>query len=173
MAIKNATHPSAQNSVLARSVIISCCMLTAIFIASLFLQDNFEQFFGTYADEAVTGLMLVALWLVVSSTVRSVNSLAKNISVVKLVLGGVLTGLFSSILTIAFLVLFPNVAKSQKMVEVTGASAGIIILMTVLSFLIALISIINLRVRNRQLGNLLEILLIGGAILLFVYFANR
>lgn len=173
MANKNAATASSENSILARTVIISCLILTAIFISVLFLQDNFEGYFGKYADEVVTGLMLVALWLVVSSTIRSVNNLAKNIPTWKLLSGGVLTALISSVLTVAFLLLFPNVARSQNMQEVTGASGGIIALMTIISFIISLISIVNIRVKNRRLGNLLEFLIIGGSILVFVYFASK
>ncbi len=173
MAIKKATTSSAQNSVLSRSVIISCMMLTAIFIASLFLQDSFESYLGKYADEAVVGLMLIALWLVVSSAVRSVNSLTKGIPFPKLVLGGALIGMVSSILTVAFLIVFPNVAKSKRMEELIGASAGVILMMTALSFFIALISVINLRVKNKQLGNLLEILLIGGSIALLIFLSKK
>jgi hypothetical protein len=173
MANNNTTGTSAENSVLTRSVIISCLVLTALFIAALFLQDNFESFFGKYADEAVMGLMLISLWLVVSSTVRSVNSLAKGIAGWKLMLAGVLTGAVSSVLTVTFLALFPNAAKSQNMHEVMGASAGIVGVMAIVSFLISLISLINIRVKNRSLGNLLEFLVIGGSIVLFVYLVNR
>lgn len=169
----SASNPSAQNSVVARTIIISSLVLTGLSIALLFLQDNFAGFFGKYADEAVTGLLLLALWLVVSSTVRSINNLAKGAPSWKLLAGGVLTAFFSSLFTVAFLFLFPNVAKSQNTQEVTGASGALILVMSALAFVISLISLINLRVKNRSLGNLLEFLVIGGSILLLVYFANR
>lgn len=173
MAIKKATQPSAQNSVLARSVIISCFMLTAILLSCLFLQDNFEKYLGKYADETVTGLMLVALWLVVSSMVRSVNGLTKSLPAWKLILGGVLTGLFSSILTLAFLIVFPQVAVSQNMGEVVNVSAGMIGFMTALSFIVSLISVINLRIPNRSVSSALEVLLIAGCIFFVIYLINR
>lgn len=164
---------STENSVLTRSVIIAGILLAAIFIAVLFLQDNLTGFFGQYADEAVVGLMLLGLWLVASSTVRSINNLAKNAPSWKLILGGTLTAFFAALLTVAFLILFPNVAKSQDMQEVTGATGRLIVPITAIGFVVSLISVINLRVKNRSLGNLLEFFVIGGSILLIVYVATK
>ncbi|MBI5916423.1 MAG: hypothetical protein HY842_13685 [Bacteroidetes bacterium] len=167
------TSTSSVNSVLIRAVIMAFFLLAGIFIGLLFFEDNLSKIFGNYSDEAIIGGMLLAIWLVVSSTLRSVNNLAKAIPAWKLVLGGTLTGFIGSVLTVAFLLLFPNVAKSQNMTEVTGATGGLILMMTAVAFVISLISIINIRVKNRQLGNLLEILIIGGCIAGFVYFATR
>ncbi|MBK9015002.1 MAG: hypothetical protein IPM82_13525 [Saprospiraceae bacterium] len=173
MATEKAPVSSVENSVLARSVIIACVILTAIFIALLFFQNNLARFFGQYADEATIGLMLMALWLVVSSTIRSLNNLVKGMETWKLLLGGLLIGLLSSLLTTAYLIVFPDVAKSQNTSEVTGATGGLILVISAIAFIISMISVINMRVRSRTLGNILELLIIGGAIAGLVWFATK
>jgi hypothetical protein len=117
--------------------------------------------------------MLLGLWLVVSSTVRSVNSLAKTIATWKLLLGGLLVGAVSAVLTTAFMLVFPKVAKSQNMAEVTGATGGLILLMAALAFIISLIVVINLRVKSRAFGNFLELLIIGCIIASMVWWATK
>ncbi|MBI1227371.1 MAG: hypothetical protein GC192_19220 [Bacteroidetes bacterium] len=173
MAAEKAPISNVENSVLARTIIISSIALSAIFIALLFFQDNLSKVFGQYGDEATIGLMLLGLWLVVSSTVRSVNNLAKGIQAWKLLLGGLLVGLVSAVVTTAFLIMFPKIAKSQNMAEVTGATGAMILVIAGLAFIIAMISIINVRVKNRQFGNLLEMLIIGGVIAGLIWWATK
>ena len=173
MAVEKAPVSDVENSVLARTAIIASLALTGVFIALLFFQDNLAGLFGQYADEATIGLMLLGLWLVVSSTVRSVNNLAKNIQTWKLLFAGVLVGVVSSVLTTAFLIMFPIVAKSQNMADVTGATGAMILVISCISFIISLISVINARVKSRQFGNLLEILIIGGVIAGLVWWATK
>jgi hypothetical protein len=164
---------SSKNSVVARTVILSAVILTGLYIIAFFLEDNLAKWFGKYAVEVVTGLMLLALWLVVSSAIRSINSLAKGIETWKLLAAGLMTAFVSAILYAAFLLIFPRVSKSPNAIELAGASGGMILLLTGIGFIVSLIALINTRVRNRSLGNLLELLVIGGAIFGFIYFVNK
>ncbi|MCU0346047.1 MAG: hypothetical protein MUC59_03830 [Saprospiraceae bacterium] len=173
MAEDKAPISDVENSVLIRSVGIASFVLAGIFIALLFFQDNLAKVFGSYADEATIGLMLVGLWLVVSSSIRTAVNHAKGVETWKLVLGGILTGLIGSVLTTAFLIMFPNVAKSQNMAAVTGATGGLIFATSLIAFLITLFVVINIRVKSRALGNLLEFLLIGATIAGLVWYATK
>lgn len=173
MANEKAPLSNVENSVLTRTVIIACVILSAIFILLLFIQDNLAKVFGRYADEATIGLMLLGLWLVVSSSIRSMNNLAKTVETWKLLLGGMLIGLISAVLTTAFLILFPGIAKSQNMQEVTGATGAMILVMAGIAFVVSLISVVNLRVRSRSLGNLLEILIVGAVIAGLIWWGSR
>jgi uncharacterized protein with PQ loop repeat len=101
------------------------------------------------------------------------NNLVKGIVTWKLLLGGLLIGLVSSVLTTAYLIVFPSVAKSQNTAEVTGASGGLVMVISAIAFVISAISVINVRVKNRTLGNVLELLIIGGAIAGLVWFATK
>ena len=173
MANEKAPLSNVENSVLTRTVIIACVILSAIFILLLFIQDNLAKVFGHYGDEATIGLMLLGLWLVVSSSIRSMNNLAKTVETWKLLLGGMLIGLISAVLTTAFLILFPGIAKSQNMQEVTGATGAMILVMAGIAFVVSLISVVNLRVRSRSLGNLLEILIVGAVIAGLIWWGSR
>ncbi len=164
---------SSENSVIARSVIMASMMLGGLFIAVMFFQNGFSKVFGKYADEAVIGLMLLVLWLVVSSAVRTINRLASRAAAWKLVLSGLLVGAVGTVIMSAFMIVFPEVAKSENMGEVAGATGTMILLNLGLAFVISLIAVINLRVASKMLGNALEILIIGAVILGFVYFATR
>ena len=167
------SNSSTENSVIARAVIMASMLLGGLFIAVMFFQGGFSKILGKYSDEAVTGLMLLAMWLVVSSTVRTINRLAKRAAAWKLLLSGVLIALVATVLMSAFIIVFPDVAKSENMDEVAGATGTMILLNLALAFVISLIAVINLRVANKMLGNVLEFLIIGGGILAFVYFASR
>ncbi len=173
MAEDKAPISDVEHSVLIRSVGIASFVLAGIFIALLFFQDNLAKIFGNYADEATIGLMLVGLWLVVSSTIRTVVSHAKGLQTWKLILGGLLTGLIGSVLTTAFLLVFPKVAKSQNMAEVTGATGGLIMATSLVAFIISLFVVVNIRVKSRALGNLLEFLIIGATIAGLVWYATK
>jgi hypothetical protein len=173
MTTEKAPISDVEHSVLIRSVGIASFLLAGIFIALLFFQDNLAKVFGRYADEATIGLMLVGLWLVVTSTIRTAVNHAKGLETWKLILAGLLTGLIASLLTTAFLVMFPKVAKSQNMAEVTGATGGLILATTLIAFIITLFVVVNIRVKSRALGNLLELLIIGATIAGLVWFATK
>lgn len=167
------SNSSSENSVAARAVILAFMLLGGLFVAVMFLESHLSKLLGKFADEAVTGLMLLCLWLVVGSTIRAINRLAKGVQSWKLLLSGVLTAMIASLLTTAFLAVFPEVAKSENMHEVAGATGGLILLMTSLAFIVSLLVVINLRMKNKALGKVLELLLVVGCILAFVYFASR
>lgn len=168
-----ASASSAQNSIIARSVILGSMLLGGLFIALMFFQAGFSKVFGKYADEAVIGLMLLALWLVVGSTIRTIHKLAKKAHTLKLLLSGVLIAVIASILVSAFMIVFPEVAKSENMGEVAGATGTMILLNAALAFVISLIAVINLRVANKTTGKFFEILVIAGVIIVFIYLASR
>ncbi|MCC6723109.1 MAG: hypothetical protein IT258_01270 [Saprospiraceae bacterium] len=173
MSTDKAPITDVENSVLIRSVGIAGFLLAGIFIALMFFQDNLAKVFGGYADEATIGLMLIGLWMVVSSTIRTAVNHAKGVETWKLILGGMATGLIGALLTTAFLLLFPKVAKSQNMAEVTGATGGLILATTLIAFIISLFVVVNIRVKSRAMGNLLEFLIIGATIAGLVWYATK
>lgn len=167
------TKEQNQNSVLLRTVVISAFVLAGLFTLVYFLEDNFSSIFGRLADEISIAIMLFSLWLVVSSAVRSANNLEKRVASWKLMLVGMATAAFGSGLFVTFLYVLPQVSKSANTFEVGGASGELAMVMTGIAFIISLLTIINTRVGNKFMGNILEILVIGGVIAGFIYFASR
>jgi hypothetical protein len=162
-----------ENSTLIRTVLISSIILAGLFTLAYFLEDNIGKIFGRFSDEAAIGIMLFSLWLVVSSTVRSLNRLEKRMSSIKLLVGGVATAAFGTGLFIAFLYFFPNVNKAENVWEVGGASGEMALVMAGLAFFISVLTVVNTRIGSKLLVNLIEVLLVGGAIAGFIWYVTK
>lgn len=162
-----------QNSVIFRTVVISAIILAGLFTVAYFLEDNIAKIFKQYSDEVSIGIMLFSLWLVVSSTVRSINRLEKRVASWKLLVAGVATAAFGSGLFVTFLYLFPKVSKSTNTFEVGGASGELAMVMSGLAFIISLLTIVNTRVGSKMLANILEFVIIGGVIAGLIWFISR
>ncbi|MFQ5446636.1 MAG: hypothetical protein ACE5FF_06860 [Saprospiraceae bacterium] len=171
MAGKRRTN--AENSVVTRTVIVAGFLLTGLFILLFFMEGHLAKIFHNYAGQVTTGLMLLSLWLVVGSSIRTVYNLKKRTPGWKLMLTGILTAAVSGCLYAAFLIVYPQVTKSPKVVEVAGASGLMLLLLTSIAFVVSLIALIHLRVKNKTASNVLEFIIMVGSILLFVYFINR
>ena len=175
---RSSTHtpkpdPEVENSVLARAVILAALLLGGLFVGLLFLENNLSKIFGKYASEAVTGLMLLSLWLVTVSALRAVHRLAKDVPNWKLLLSGTLTGLIGTVLTVAFLTAFPDISKSDNMQQVAGAAGALILLMTAMAFISSVLALIRLRMKNKPLGKVLELLIVVACFLGFLYLVLR
>ncbi len=171
MAGKRRTN--AENSMVTRTIIVSSFLLTGLFIFLFFMESYLAKIFHQYAGEVTTGLMLLSLWLVVGSAIRTVYNLKKSTPGWKLLLTGILTAATSGLLYAAFLIIYPQVAKSPRAIEVTGASGLLLLLLTSIALVVSLIAIIHIRVKNKTLSKVLEFIIMVGSILLFVYFINR
>ncbi len=162
----------AENSIIARTVVLSGLLLTGLFIAFTFLEKPLKKLAGNYADEVVVGLMLLSLWLVVSSAVRSMYSLRKKMPLLKLVLGGVLVALLGTVLYAGFLIFYPMVAARGEASNMMGATLVLTGLFTGAGFVISIIALIQLKVRNKTLAALIEFALLLLGLLLFIYLAG-
>ncbi len=159
----------AENSLIARTVLLSGLLLTGLFIGLTFLEQSLKKFAGNYADEVIVGMMLLSLWVVVSASVRSVYSLRKQMPLLKLVLVGVLIALVGTVLYTGFLIFYPMVASSGEAASMVGATLVLTGLFTGAGFVLSIISLINLRVRNKTLAGIIEFALLLLGALLFVY----
>lgn len=157
--------------VLARSIIIASTLILVIFIGIFFANDLLAKNFSKQADNIQTGLMLFTIWLVVSSTLRSINKLRRNISAGKLIFAGTSLVAIGTIIYSGFLVLYPKLTKSGAGVEVATASMYLIAFFTAIAFVISLITTINLKVKSVFWGNVLEAIIIIGGIALFLLLA--
>lgn len=162
----------AENSIIARTVVLSSLLLTGLFVAFTFLEKPMKKLAGNYADEVVVGLMLLSLWLVVSGSVRSIYSLRKRMPLLKLVVAGVLVALVATVLYTGFLIFYPMVAASGEAATMVGATLVLTGLFTGAGFVISIIALIQLKVKNRTLAGLIEFTLLLLGLLLFIYLAG-
>lgn len=157
---------------MARTVILAGLLLTGLFIGFTFLEKPLKKLAGDYADEVVVGLMLLALWVVVSGSVRSMFTLRKGISLLKLLLGGSLVALVGTVLFMGFLALYPMVSANGEGANMVGATLILTGLFTGAGVVISLISLIQLKVKNRTLAGIIEFALLLLGLLLFFHWAG-
>jgi threonine/homoserine/homoserine lactone efflux protein len=92
----------------------------------------------------------------------------------KLLLSGVAIAIFASLVFSFFLSVYPQfrpvVKGSNDLLHSTGIS---LTAFAILGFIVSLIGLINAKVKNKHLGNFLELLVIVSAAAFFIYFATR
>ena len=145
-------------------------LLTGIGILSALLASYYmKRIINEFSDELGIGLSLFVIWLVLGSTIRTIYRLEDKISFFRLFVEGAIT----SILGISLAGLFKYLIEEIMEIELTNFDLGtetqvvyILVLSVFLSFFISL----NVRMKSRFFGNLLEFLLIVLGLLGFVRF---
>lgn len=162
MATFNSPHFE-DRSVMQRTGIIGIVVLLAFFIGIFFLSNKLTDLLPRWHLAVLTGLRLFAIWLVVTSIVRSIARLRNNINGGKLLLVGTLMTGATLVFYWIFLFAYREIAL-QKVNALNSFSWERIGFFTGIGLLISVFTLINLRIQNRLLGNILEILIIGGII---------
>lgn len=152
-----------------QTVLFAAIILGTGLILSIWGGNMLAEQFPKFGGGLRTALMLFVLWLVVSSGVRSLNTLNKKFTFGHLVGGGSMIGIvgslacFSMARVIAFLREGTTTLSAIYDVKNLLFFAG-------LGVVVALLATINLRTKNRTLGNVFEVLVIVAVILLIIYF---
>lgn len=157
------------------AVILRVVPLAGIFYGVLITAGNLLCYlifdgYTNFAEKVITGIQLFLLWLIVSSAVRTLHLLAKDIPDVILWLSGGLTAIASVLLAPLIMDIFyrlgletgPTIADSSKLRFYLA-----------LGLVFSLIAIIHVRVRNQALGSTLEWLIVLGLGFVFYYFYLR
>jgi hypothetical protein len=151
-----------------KSVLMAGIVLGVLFsLAHLFLPRFLDET-HRWHPRVLLGLKVLALWLVVSSAIRALNQLSARMPGWQLALGGFLTALAGALLN-------EGILNAVRLFQ--GASAQVsfdyrgLIFFTGAGLLLSIVTMINLRVRSRFLGNVLEFLVIIAflAILFYVF----
>lgn len=124
--------------------------------------------YTNFAQKVITGLQLFLLWLIVSSAVRTLHLLAKDIPVLILWLAGGLTAIVSVLLAPIIMNLFYQMGLE---VGPTIAEASKLRFFLALGLVFSLIAIIHVRVKNKALGGTLEwVIVLGLGVVFYVYY---
>lgn len=126
--------------------------------------------YTNFAQKVSTGVQLFLLWLIVSSAVRTLHLLVKDIPVFILWLAGGLTAIVSVLLAPIIMDIFyrlglqvgPSIADASRLRFYSG-----------LGLVFSLIAIIHLRVRSKALGSTLEWVIVLGLGFVFYYYYLR
>lgn len=150
----------------ARTVIIGGILLALLLtLLQFFMRKLFAESDGL-SQGVHLSLKLLIFWLVVTSSVRSIAKIRKNISALWLLLAGLLIsagGVLLHLLTMQIIT-----ASKVDMEAVINYKS--LLFFTAIGLIASVISIINNKIKNNFLGNVLEVLFIGLVAFLFFYF---
>lgn len=156
------------NRVLLKTILLSTVLLGSLLFA---LDGMFHHWLGElsgFGRGAKVGLSLLVFWLVVTASLRSINRLAEGISGIKLLLGGLAIALLGTLFSQFILQILtwfeePWAPKPNYRTFLFYGAGGLVA---------SVISLINLRVKDQRLGNVLEVAFIILVALIFFYFAR-
>ena len=132
-----------------QTAVIGGVLLGVLLLGVQWLTDNvLADGFPALYPKLRIGLSLLAIWLVVGAIVRSIHRTRPTVPFHWLLLGGVLTApLGTLVYQLGLLITKPGLAAFDLSLLLAAAAVG---------GLAALLSSINLKVRNRLLGNVIE-----------------
>jgi len=122
------------------------------------------------AEKVSTGVQLFLLWLIVSSSVRTLHLLVKDIPAFVLWLTGGLTAIVSVLLAPIIMDIFYRMGLE---VGPSIADVSKLRFYLALGLVFSLIAIIHLRVRSKALGSTLEWVIVLGLGFVFYYYYLR
>jgi len=156
------------NRVLGKSILIAGVTIAALLVIWEVVHRKLFPVENSWSNGAKTALSLLVFWLVITSSLRAMNKLRKDMDWFKLIGGGV------GIATLG-IVLFLVTLQFLNWLEVSWAEKpryGLIGFYAGGAFIVSLLSLINLRVKSKMMGNVLEFLVIAAVAFLFFKFAR-
>lgn len=157
------------NRVWGRTILISTVLLGSLLFA---LDGIFHNWVGgelsRFGRGMKIGLSLLIFWLVVTASLRSINRLAKDLPGMKLLLAGVAIALLGTLFSQFIL----QILTWFKEPWAPAPNYRTFLFYGVAGLIASVISLINLRVRDQKLGNVLEVLFIALVAILFFYFVK-
>ena len=163
---KTKTADREDSNVMLRASVISAIILGLGLNAVIFLAERLAASTPDFKEKLTIGLSLFITWVVLTSTLRSIHKMRSETDAWKFLLAGVIITVGGVLLQFVFangIALFAEDwprAFNLKQIGFYG----------VMGFIISLISMINLKVKNQFLGNILEFLVIAAVIYLFFSF---
>ncbi len=156
------------NDVMLRASAIGA-VLMGLLLAALHLL--FPKLLGTsqLSKAFQTGLQLLLIWLVITSTIRSIHHIRPHIPSWKLLLAGCLTAVAGPIVQELVLRIARQLFTLPPLTEYNSKGLWFF---GGLGLLAAAIATIRLRIKNRALGNMMELALIALVAFLFFYYTK-
>jgi hypothetical protein len=170
MAKRNAKNsPEAEghvdNDVMLRASAIAAVALGIVLALSfLFLPGVLGS--SKFGRAVQVGLELFFIWVIITSVIRSIHHLREDIPSWKLLTAGFLTALIGPVVRELILRI---AAQFNESVQSADLSLRGMLFFAGLGLLAAAIALIRLRIKNRALGNMMELALIALVAFLFFY----
>lgn len=157
-----------ENQVLGKSILISGISIAVLLLLLDIANQKVFPETTSWTNGVKTGVSLLIFWLVITSTLRAMNKLREDMDWFKLILGGVGIAALGIVLYLLALQVLNGLkvgwAEKPRYALVGFYSAG--------AFIVSLLSLINLRVKSKMIGNVLEFLVIAAVAFLFFKFSQ-
>lgn len=156
------------NKVLGKTILLAGIAIAAILIIWELVHPKVFPGENSWSKGAKTAVSLLVFWLVITSSLRAMNKLRQDMDWFKLLAGGVgiaTLGISLFLVTLQCLNGLEVSWAEKPKYEIIGFYAGG-------AFIVSLLSLINLRVKSKMMGNVLEFLVIAVVAYLFFKFAR-
>ena len=156
------------NKVLGKSILIGGITIAVLLTIWELVHQQLLPGSDSWSKGIKTAVSLLVFWLVITSTLRAMNKMRKNMDWFKLLGGGV------GIATLG-IVLFLVTLQFLNWLKVSWAedpNYGLIGFYAGGALIVSLLSLINLRVKSKMMGNVLEFLVIALVAYLFFKFTR-
>ncbi len=156
----------ANQSVLFKSAALGGIILAVLLTAANVAMNRLFQIESSLIGGVQVALNLLIFWIVVTSILRSMNRMRSSIPGQYLIFGGVMVALAGILLHVLLIQLLHWISPGW------GLEPGYrtILFYGVLGIIVSIISLINLKVKNKALGNVIEVLFIALLVVLFFTF---
>ncbi len=156
------------NRVLGKTILIGGITIAVLLVIWEVVHLKLFPGADSWSKGVKTAVSLLVFWLVITSSLRAMNKMREDMDWFKLIAGGV------GIATLG-VVLFLVSLQVLNWWEVSWAEQpnyGLIGFYAGGAFIVSLLSLINLRVESKMMGNVLEFLVIALVVYLFFHFTR-
>ncbi len=155
MARKKRKRPD--HSIAVRSALIGGFVLAALFGGIVWIDEWVVALTPRFAGNIQVALMLLVTWLATGAVVRTVVSLDKATPWWAAWLAGATAVAIGATLFLAAILLFPSLEVQSRWQDTAAWVGAMWVFFLGLGLVFSLMAVINARIRNRTLGNMLEI----------------
>lgn len=156
------------NQVLGKSILIGGITIAVLLVVWEVVHQKVFPGTDSWSKGVKTAVSLLVFWLVITSTLRAMNKMRKSMDWFKLLGGGVgiaTLGIVLFLVTLQFL-------NWMKVSWAENPNYGLIGFYAGGALIVSLLSLINLRVKSKMMGNVLEFLVIALVAYLFFKFTR-
>ncbi len=165
MARTKANPDLLDTSIMIKATVLAGVVLGILLILVGLIRNYLVIAPGSFGDQVHTGVNLLLCWLSVTSAVKTMNGMRKGIPTWRLLTAGFIVPLVGVVLyQLVFLIV--SAFKDAKDVNATGFKS--VLFYMAIGMVVAGVALINLRVRNRKKGAIIEIAFVVSVALLFV-----
>jgi len=151
-----------------RSMIFGAIILGLLMVLAVWLDDRIAVTFPKFKDEAYGGIILFFLWLTVTITLRRANKANSSIDAWRLILIGLFVAIAGTALGTGLNRLYGM--QFQEGWIVPELSERSLLFYGGLGLVAAILALINMRIKNQFLGNIIELIVIAAIIYGFYHF---